>query len=82
MISRNSIFLGWIGTSFRVYGGVDAVQQPVGRVGNPLDITNMALYLCSDLSGFVTGENICIDSGITRQMIYHGDYGWSLNTEK
>lgn len=73
---------GWIGTSFRVYGGVDAVQQPVGRVGNPLDIANMVLYLCSDLSGFVTGENICIDGGITRQMIYHGDYGCSLNTEK
>ncbi len=82
MISRNSISPGWIDTAKTVHEGADNLQQPVGRVGNPLDIANMVLYLCSDLSGFVTGENICIDSGITRQMIYHGDYGWSLNTEK
>jgi NAD(P)-dependent dehydrogenase (short-subunit alcohol dehydrogenase family) len=55
-----------------------AVQQPVGRVGNPLDIANMVLYLCSDKAGFITGENICIDGGMTRQMIYHGDNGWKL----
>ena len=59
--------------------GADAVQQPAGRVGNPLDIANMVLYLCSDMSGFITGENICIDGGMTKQMIYHGDYGWSLD---
>ena len=58
--------------------GPDAVQQPVGRVGNPLDIANMVLYLCSDKAGFITGENICIDGGMTRQMIYHGDNGWKL----
>ena len=49
-------------------------------VGNPLDITNMVLFLCSDKAGFITGENICIDGGMTRQMIYHNDFGWSLNT--
>ena len=27
----------------------------------------------------VTGENICIDGGMTRQMIYHGDNGWWLS---
>ena len=48
------------------------------RVGNPMDIANMVLYLCSDKAGFITGENICIDGGMTRQMIYHGDFGWSL----
>ena len=58
--------------------GPDAVQQPVGRVGNPLDIANMVLYLCSDKAGFITGENICIDGGMTHQMIYHGDNGWKL----
>ena len=51
----------------------------VTRVGNPRDIAGMVLYLCSDLAGFITGENICIDGGMTRQMIYHGDYGWTLN---
>ena len=61
-----------------VYEGADAVQQPVGRVGDPRDIANMVLYLCSDMAGFITGENICVDGGMTRQMIYHGDFGWSL----
>ena len=75
----NSISPGWIDTSFRRYTGPDAAQQPAGRVGDPLDIANMALYLCSDKAGFITGENICIDGGMTRQMIYHGDWGWTLN---
>ena len=74
----NSISPGWIDTSYTVYEGADAIQQPVGRVGNPLDIANMVMYLCSPVSGFITGENICIDGGMTRQMIYHGDNGWSL----
>lgn len=74
----NSVSPGWIDTGFAVYEGPDAVQQPAGRVGNPLDIANMVLYLCSDKAGFITGENICIDGGMTRQMIYHGDWGWSL----
>ena len=56
----NSISPGWIDTAYTVYEGPDAVQQPVGRVGNPLDIANMVLYLCSDKAGFITGENICM----------------------
>ena len=75
----NSISPGWIDNQYTVYNGSDAIQQPVGRVGNPKDIANMVLYLCSDMSGFITGENICIDGGMTKQMIYHGDYGWKLN---
>lgn len=78
----NSISPGWIDTQYTVYEGPDAVQQPAGRVGNPLDIANMVLYLCSDKAGFITGENICIDGGMTRQMIYHGDNGWRLLAEK
>lgn len=74
----NSISPGWIDTDYTVYEGPDAYQQPVGRVGNPLDIANMVLYLCSDKAGFITGENICIDGGMTRQMIYHNDFGWTL----
>ena len=75
----NSISPGWIDNSYTVYEGADAVQQPAGRVGNPLDIANMVMYLCSDMAGFITGENICIDGGMTRQMIYHGDHGWTLD---
>ena len=74
----NSISPGWIDTDYTVYEGPDASQQPVGRVGNPLDIANMALFLASDKAGFITGENICIDGGMTKLMIYHGDHGWSL----
>ena len=74
----NSISPGWIDTSYMVYEGPDAIQQPVGRVGNPMDITNMVLFLCSDKAGFITGENICIDGGMTKQMIYHGDCNWVL----
>ena len=75
----NSISPGWIDTAYTVYEGPDALQQPAGRVGNPLDIANMVLFLASDKAGFITGENICIDGGQTRQMIYHGDHGWTLN---
>ena len=74
----NSISPGWIDTEGTHYTGPDAVQQPAGRVGNPMDIANMVLYLCSDKAGFITGENICIDGGMTRQMIYHNDFGWTL----
>ena len=72
----NSISPGWIDTEFTVYEGPDAYQQPAGRVGNPLDISNMVLFLCSDKAGFITGENICIDGGMTKLMIYHNDHGW------
>ena len=75
----NSVSPGWIDNRYTIYEGPDAVQQPVGRVGNPPDIANMTLYLCSEMAGFITGENICIDGGMTRQMIYHGDCGWQLN---
>lgn len=75
----NSISPGWIDTSFRAYQGPDAAQHPAGRVGNPLDIANMVLFLCSDQAGFITGENICIDGGMTHLMIYHGDCGWTLS---
>ncbi len=78
----NAISPGWIDTNFTTYEGPDAIQHPAGRVGNPLDIANMVLFLCSDKAGFITGENICIDGGMTRQMIYHGDYRWTMDTGK
>ena len=74
----NSISPGWIDTAYTVYEGPDAIQQPAGRVGNPMDIANMVLFLASEKAGFITGENICIDGGQTRLMIYHGDHGWTL----
>ena len=78
----NSISPGWIDTDFKEYQGPDALQQPAGRVGNPLDIANMVLFLCRPRAGFINGENICIDGGMTRQMIYHGDFGWKLEADQ
>lgn len=76
-IRVNSVSPGWIDNDYTVYDGADAHQHPAGRVGNPDDIANMVLFLCSDKAGFITGENICIDGGMTRLMIYHNDYGWT-----
>ena len=75
----NSVSPGWIDTDFTEYSGPDADQHPAGRVGNPMDIANAVLFLCSDKAGFITGENICVDGGMTRLMIYHDDHGWKYN---
>ena len=77
----NSISPGWIDTAGSRIDGPDALQQPTGRVGRPEDIAEMALFLCSDAAGFITGENICIDGGMTRLMIYHGEHGWTYDPE-
>ncbi|MCF2556366.1 SDR family oxidoreductase [Fournierella massiliensis] len=77
----NSISPGWIETQGATWEGRDAAQHPAGRVGTPLDIAHMVLFLCSDKAGFITGENICIDGGMTRQMIYHNDFGWTYSGE-
>lgn len=75
----NSISPGWIDTEGMVYYGADASQHPARRVGNPLDIAHTVLFLCSDKASFITGENICIDGGMTKQMIYHGEHNWMLD---
>ena len=72
----NSISPGWIDTTGSEIAGADALQQPAGRVGKPDDIAEMVLFLCSEKAGFITGENICIDGGMTKLMIYHGEHGW------
>ena len=78
----NSISPGWIDTTGSDIDGPDASQQPAGRVGKPEDIAAMALFLCSGQAGFITGENICIDGGMTRLMIYHGEHGWSYREDE
>jgi NAD(P)-dependent dehydrogenase (short-subunit alcohol dehydrogenase family) len=81
----NSLSPGWIDTSryhdgadLPAFSAQDAAQHPSGRVGEPLDIAKAVLYLCGDDAGFIDGENIVIDGGMTRQMIYHADNGWNL----
>ncbi|MCF7751439.1 SDR family oxidoreductase [Bacillus subtilis subsp. subtilis] len=48
----------------------DHAQHPVGRVGQPEDIGALAVFLLSDLSGFITGQDHIVDGGMTRKMIY------------
>lgn len=81
----NSISPGWIDTR-RYHDGMepaafalqDLAQHPAARVGVPADIARAVMYLCNDNAGFIDGENIVIDGGMTRQMIYHADHGWRL----
>ncbi len=72
----NAIAPGWIDTHGNTYEGSDASQHPVNRVGVPEDIANMILYLASDKASFITGQELIIDGGMSKQMIYHGDGGW------
>lgn len=72
----NAVLPGWIDTSGNSPQGPDALQHPVGRVGKPEDIVNAVLFFCSPACGFITGQTLVVDGGMTRQMIYHGDFGW------
>ena len=45
-------------------------QHPSGRVGKPEDIARMCLFLCQEENDFINGENITIDGGMTKKMIY------------
>lgn len=73
----NCISPGWIDTTGSRLGGPDAAQHPAGRVGIPSDIVNAVMFLCDPRSSFITGQNIAVDGGMTRLMVYHGDCGWT-----
>ena len=74
----NAVAPGWIETSDSVHSEADNYQHPVGRVGVPDDIAHMILYLASDKAGFITGQTITVDGGMSKKMIYHEDENWSL----
>lgn len=78
----NSISPGWIDTEDKEYHGSDANQHLVKRVGKVEDIAHLVLFLCSEQASFITGENIRVDGGMTKLMIYHNDYGWKLKGEE
>lgn len=75
----NSVSPGWIDTNNKDYIGPDALQHPVKRVGKCEDIAHMVLFLCSEKASFITGENIRIDGGMSKLMIYHGENGWTYH---
>lgn len=78
-IRVNAVSPGWIETGDWQYSSRaviprhserDRLQHPAGRVGVPDDIAGACLYLCSDAAGFITGQNLVVDGGMTVKMIY------------
>ncbi|MNC50176.1 2-(S)-hydroxypropyl-CoM dehydrogenase [compost metagenome] len=78
-IRVNAVIPGWIETRDWQLGArsvtpfhseQDRLQHPAGRVGTPEDIAAACLYLCGDGAGFVTGQNLVVDGGMTIKMIY------------
>jgi len=78
-IRVNCISPGWIATASAAprdrrrapkLSAADHRQHPVGRVGRPEDIAALCAWLLSEEAGFVTGQNLISDGGMTRKMIY------------
>ncbi|OIJ15148.1 3-ketoacyl-ACP reductase [Anaerobacillus arseniciselenatis] len=70
-ITANAISPGWIETEdYESLRKIDHQQHPSKRVGRPSDIARACLFLTDPLNDFITGENIIIDGGMTRKMIY------------
>lgn len=78
-IRVNAILPGWIETRLWAkasereaveHRDIDKAQHPAGRVGDPSDIAATVVFLASDGAGFITGQEIAVDGGMTRKMIY------------
>lgn len=70
-ITINCISPGWIHTGdYEKLRDVDHQQHPSNRVGKPDDIARACLFLTDSANDFITGENLVIDGGMTRKMIY------------
>lgn len=70
-ITVNAISPGWIMTgNYDQLREIDHAQHPAGRVGKPEDIARACLFLSHPENDFITGENLVIDGGMTRKMIY------------
>jgi len=78
----NAISPGWIDTTSTQQSVEDENQHPASRIGRPEDIAQMVMFLCDNSrAGFITGENIIIDGGMNKLMIYHKDRGWQYRHE-
>lgn len=80
----NAVSPGWIETSMYhtppqepEHSDADEKQHPAGRVGVPEDIAEMVMFLCSEKAGFITGQDFVVDGGMSKNMIFNGDWNWS-----
>jgi len=64
----NCVSPGWI--AHQPVRRKDHLQHPVGRVGRDDDVAGIVAYLLSEAAGFVTAQNVVVDGGMTRKMIY------------
>lgn len=78
-IRVNAVCPGWIDTATHrrwterhapVHSAADREQHWVGRVGRPEDIAAACLFLCGPGAGFITGQQLVVDGGMTRKLIY------------
>lgn len=84
LINNAAVSPGWIETAMHhipprapEHSEADEKQHPAGRAGVPEDIAAMVLFLCSDKAGFITGQDFVVDGGMSKNMIFNGDWNWS-----
>jgi NAD(P)-dependent dehydrogenase (short-subunit alcohol dehydrogenase family) len=77
----NAIAPGWIDNERRNWSVSDYKQHLTNSIGEPEDISNMVLFLCSNEAKFITGQTFIVDGGMTKNMIYHGDNNWEYNAK-
>ncbi|MDR6550207.1 glucose 1-dehydrogenase [Paenibacillus qinlingensis] len=72
-IRVNAISPGWIEVRDEgsySHSEIDRSQHPVGKVGKPEDVAAACLFLASEKAGFITGQNLTVDGGMTVKMMY------------
>lgn len=73
-IQVNCISPGWIqNTNYDKLREIDHMQHFSNRVGKPEDIAKACLYLTQPGNEFINGQNISIDGGMAKKMIYQPD---------
>ena len=84
----NSVAPGWIDTGSTYdkdymphYSVADKAQHPSKHVGNPMDIARAVFFLCDEKNSFINGQNITVDGGMSKLMVYTEDYGWHYEEE-
>ena len=74
----NSISPGWINTSNDSnFSKEDILQHPSAKIGDVSDIAATAWFICNN--NFINAQNITVDGGMTKLMIYHNDENWTLS---